>query len=468
MRSRPGRTVHCGGDEDAVTTTTRLLEPTNLADLVRTKLRANPDGEYAPGRAPETELSADEYRAAVVQQVARQYQGKLEQWRSKPDPTLLSIKSWSYGIPHAEDRPALERMVEDAIFLRLEEYRAHFFTAEEWQAIEPGRTSARQWLEKGRAATARPMTAASSIAAARWLDASLESEAEALLKSRNPKLPQVMLNEPRRDYPDKKFAKRHWEAWDMKNYGRLKLPSLLLHEGDENFSIRTRMYRSIGQVGDLVGVYALREGTHDPHGFARAQAVRSLGWLGDPFSAERLRHLAKHDPSEEVRRTAALALERIAAFFLYFGQWRAIQHDPRRVLGMVRELCEHGLRAAAREWMAPLSDALLSEEECVRLWGELGLEEEDVDGLDDPQRCYAYWFKEAGALEQQIESTDPERTTDPMLRLYIYSRRGDRTQVEWMKELASQQDDLGWNARRALRRLRVPHGGGGEGQSLPR
>ena len=174
-----------------MTTTTSLLEPSNLADLVSTKLRANAEGEYAPGYAPETELSADEYRATVVRQVAQQYQGKLEQWLSKPDPTLLSIKSWSYGIPNAEDRPALERMVEDAIFLQLEEYRAHFFAADEWRAIEPGRTSARQWLEKGlaHAAAARPTTAACCLAAARWLDASLEPEVDAALKSRNPKLP---------------------------------------------------------------------------------------------------------------------------------------------------------------------------------------------------------------------------------------------------------------------------------------
>ena len=242
----------------------------------------------------------------------------------------------------------------------------------------------------------------------------------------------------------------------MKNYGRLSLPSLLLHECDENFSIRTRMYRSIGQVGELVGVCALREGTYDPHWFARAQAVRSLGWLGDPFCAERLSRLVAHDPSEEVRRTSALALERIVAFWLYFGRWSSIRHDPEQTLAMVRELCGYGLRMVASEWMDVLYGEVLSEEDFDRLWEELGLEEEHEDRFDDPQRRYNYWFKEAGALEEQIESTDPETTTDMMLRLYIYSRKGDRTKVEWMKELAPQEDDLGWNARRALRRLRVP------------
>ena len=71
--------------------------------------------------------------------------------------------------------------------------------------------------------------------------------------------------------------------------------------------------------------------------FARAQAVRSLGWIGEPTSFERLLRLAGDDPSAEVRRSAMLACQRIAGYWRFYGEWRTIIRSP-RLFEVAREL----------------------------------------------------------------------------------------------------------------------------------
>jgi hypothetical protein len=72
------------------------------------------------------------------------------------------------------------------------------------------------------------------------------------------------------EFRDLPFRARHWYAWAMKGYRYpTNIPDLILNECDENFSIRTRIYRSLGQIGHPASIPILQEATKDPHPFAR-------------------------------------------------------------------------------------------------------------------------------------------------------------------------------------------------------
>src|SRR5262249_26873757 len=149
-------------------------------------------------------------------------------------------------------------------------------------------------------------------------------------------------------------APSHWVAWSWgKHHSGLHIPSLLAHDHVESFTIRTRIYRSLGQVPHQASAAALREGLDDPHPFARAQAARSLGWLSDPLAVERLEPLV-HDNDTDVRRTAKLAIERILGYWTLFGQWQQTLYDIERRAAAIEQLADLGLRAFAYELIAEM------------------------------------------------------------------------------------------------------------------
>ena len=127
------------------------------------------------------------------------------------------------------------------------------------------------------------------------------------------------------------------------------IPALMRAAADANFSLRARVYRSLGQCGHPAVIQCLHEGTADPHAFARAQAIRSLGWLGDPTGVPLLLHCATDDPHAVVRRTAAAALERIVGYWVLYGEWLAISDSLERWYTALHLLVETGLSLVAAD-----------------------------------------------------------------------------------------------------------------------
>lgn len=189
----------------------------------------------------------------------------------------------------------------------------------------------------------------------------------------------------------------------MKNYGHLDVPTLLRWECDHNFSIRARIYRSLGQRAHPAAIQALQEGMHDPHPFARAQAVRSLGWCADPTGIEFLRQLAAADPHPEVRRTAAKAIERIVGFWTFYGEWNAIAASPARILAAARQLSDVGLRTFAWEVLVKFGSAGSGEHPDIDVLSDALERDLCFPDILDETRDYSHWFDEARANESSRE-----------------------------------------------------------------
>ena len=299
-----------------------------------------------------------------------------------------------------------------------------------------------------------------AIAAARWLDPALD--AGAVTAGRRDDLPEPLRGQPERKYRQLPFGERHWTAWAWKNSGRLRLPSLLAYECDENFSLRTRIYRSLGQKSHPAVFSALLEATRDPHFFARAQAVRSLGWTAHPGACSRLAELFETDESAEVRRSAALALERLIGFWSYFGEWNEIFASGARVEKVARELAERGMPAIAWEiGSIYASHEKFGSERARDAWLDSlkPLALQPKNHLDDAYR-YTHHFREAQRFEADIDGGDPDHESDDMRALYLISRYGRRDLAPRAAALANAPDPVGWNARRALRALAASPGFG--------
>jgi hypothetical protein len=195
----------------------------------------------------------------------------------------------------------------------------------------------------------------------------------------------------------------------------------------------------------------------DPHFFARAQAIRSLGWVTDPTFIDELHRIRAHDASREVKRTAAKALQRIIGYWMYFGEWEALALFSARALETAHDLAARGLPSFAFEVLlrfegeSPASEKLAEELEPLALASELG----------DESRYY-FHFKEAAELDQRLaERSDVDlrrllgspTEDDRMEGLYLATRRGDHDLVPLIRPLTSESGAIGWNARRAMRRL---------------
>lgn len=411
----------------------------DLRQLVAEKLTAHP-GEhflYAQyGRMPRPEPSFEAHRAAVVADMTRRHAARLKDLRTPPDPQLLTLKSWQFGFTGAEGDDDVARSLRDGVFLALQNWRRDWLSSASWRASLAAFDRPDLWISQARELERDGLLidAGACLAAARWLDPTTAPEIAAILEARDPQLPRRLRDQPAADFPARGFANRHWHAWDMKNYGRLDLPTLLRWSCDRNFSVRARIYRSLGQRPHPAAIQALHEGTHDPHFFARAQAVRSLGWCADPTSIDHLRRLAADDPHPEVRRTAARTVERIVGFWTHYGEWNAITADPARVLATARAFADQNLKSFAWEVLVEYGEAGCGVAEIDALTESLEPHAQLAPEDHDDEHQYSHWFADARAVEAAGE---PELSPDAAIAA------------------ANDPGERGFEARRVLRKLEL-------------
>jgi hypothetical protein len=280
-----------------------------------------------------------------------------------------------------------------------------------------------------------------AIAAATWLDPAAENRAQAIRRSRTGLLATVLADEPIRKTPT------HSDAWSWKLSSGSHLPSLLAHEHIESFSVRTRIYRSLGQVPHQAAAATLREALDDPHPFARAQAARSLGWLCDPIAVERLQGL-REDKDPEVRRTAKLAVERIVGYWTLFGEWRPTLLVAVRHVAAIEQLADLGLRAFAYELIRrlPTETARPLQKRLARY---------SLHGKPRPEREYHFHFAADAAERSRIAATDPHASGPAMLRLFAISAHRATDCLAFAAERVREDGPVGWNARRVFRALGI-------------
>ncbi len=198
---------------------------------------------------PVAERSFAQHQAAAILEMERRLASKRVALREPLDPSLLSIKSWQLGFTDAGSEDEAVRSFRDGLYLMLQSYRGDYVSSAQWRGFFAAFDRAGVWLELGEAAEAEGWTieANACFAAARWLTPTCEDRIAARVEQRSAALPARLRRQPDASYPAQSFALRHWLAWDMKNYGRLDLPTLMRWECDSNFSIRARIYRSLGQ-----------------------------------------------------------------------------------------------------------------------------------------------------------------------------------------------------------------------------
>jgi HEAT repeat protein len=437
------------------------LDPHAVRALVRDRLDRYA-GDFllsALWRGPLTLPDPAAYRAQVTAEMAAQHGRTLAALATPPEPGLIRIKSWQYGFTDAASSPEADRALCDALFLALQAYPPDYRSSADWRAGLEALDQPARWLaHAGRAeAAGRLVEANAAIAAARWLDPAADA-AEILAAREVDGLPARFAAQPDASYAALPLGKRHWRAWDMKNYGLLDLPTLIAHACDASFSIRTRIYRSLGQQPHPAAIQVLQEGTLDPHWFARAQAVRSLGWIRDPSFIDRLRTIALRDGNAEVRRTARLALERIVGYWRCHGEWNEIAGAPARALDVIRALVADGMAGFAGD-LASILDVHLSEADERAIFGP----DEELEELDAPERHYTYHFEEAAAYEERLAAAEPSdaarglASTDAEAQAFaldIVGRHHLTDHLPQVIELAAAPDAaVSFAARRTLRRL---------------
>lgn len=427
-----------------------LVDDTLARDLDETLFY----GQYV--RVTRAEEPFDTYARRVRAEVDRQFAQRVATIDTPPPPHLLTIKSWQHGFTGAATRSEAERARDGALYLRLQAWRNERLTTGEWRRCLDAFDRPDRWLALARAHEdeGQIVRANAALAAARWLDPEGTREAaEAMVAARPAGLPARLAAQPDPTWRTLRFGDRHWRAWDMKNYALLDLPSLLAGTTDENFSVRTRVYRSLGQRPHPASIQCLREGTRDPHFFARAQAARSLGWCVDPTAHGFLADLARDDPHPEVRRTAEKARQRIVGYWRHFGDWGRLWETPEALRFVARALAADGLVEAALD-----------------LFAVNGNEEADeLDTRSDEERfaptCrYGYWFAEAEREEAALAAAadtdrdlaatiagDDEAACLRALAVVSRHRRAElRPEVEARRADAGA---IGWSARRAMRSL---------------
>jgi hypothetical protein len=349
----------------------------------------------------------------------------------------------------------------DALFLRKQAWRHDWLDAGRWRRCLEAFDSWQAWLDLAREweADGRPIDANAAIAAARWLDPeSCRERIRGHLAGRSSSLPARIRVQPDPDFRTRDFRGRHWHAWDMKNHALLDLPSLIAYESDENFSIRTRIYRSLGQRPHPASIQVLQEATFDSHPFARAQAARSLGWCAAPTALARLEEL-KSDPEGQVTRAAEQARQRIVGYWMFFGEWAPIMADQRRFSKVIGELLRGDLRYLAR-------DLLEIQDDLDRSLEDLRASLRELDPLEEEggERDYPYWIKLAAQEEEDVRGAKAGPSTlraavekgdlqTRMRALQVISWKGYEDLVPLVESLVSEAEPLGWAARRALRAM---------------
>jgi hypothetical protein len=296
------------------------------------------------------------------------------------------------------------------------------------------------------------------VATVRWFDPSRTAES-----IRGPRAPDILpltypVSDPFRSHA---FRDRHWHAWNAKHRGYVALPMLMENECDENFSIRTRIYRSLGQIDHLAAVPALREGLHDPVPFARAQAARALGWLYEPTTIDALRAMARRDHDAEVRRSAELAVQRIVGYWTLFGEWNDVAGSPSRAVEAMRELAERGLAGFALEVPAVVGIDARAHPELAAIRNELRPHRLEAPTPVAPERSYPHHFPAAERHEAMLDRADVKTVArllqggevDLLHGLDIVGRHLLRAYESQVAALVEAPGALGWTARRTMRRL---------------
>jgi hypothetical protein len=366
---------------------------------------------------------------------------------------------WSLAARPPPDEETAERNLAYGLTIAVQRYQDFFVSSEAWRQELAAIDRSERWLALAIAheAAGRHYQANAALAAAQWLDLPAPAAARTaaavaeLVRTRDPALPDGLRGRPLPGFRGETAHRRHWLASDMKADGMLAVPSLIAYACDENFWVRARIYRSLGQQPMVAAVPVLAEGLLDPHPFARAQAARSLGWIAAPFAVDRLRQLAVDDPSPEVRRSARQAVERIGAYWVLYGEPRPDYPElPRWYFETARRLASAGLLGAAHEHLdfqhEPGVDRV-AYDAFIR----------DLEPFSYACRAYleySSYFGEANQFEAAVACCDPARESDEMMALYAVSKHGQR--VSRAADLVTAPGAIGWNARRALRALRLP------------
>jgi hypothetical protein len=331
--------------------------------------------------------------------------------------------------------------------------------------------SAVAWQQLATTALAHNQTTEAAIAhaAACWLDPQLA----------NDQLPLVSLDDELTRGLDatQPFRERHWHVWAMKEdstKAHTYIPALLRAAADANFSLRARVYRSLGQSGHPAVIQCLHEGTADPHAFARAQAIRSLGWLGDPTGVPLLLHCATDDAHAVVRRTAAAAVERIVGYWLLYGEWQAISDSPERWYAALHLLGETGLSTVMADILWYHQKVTATDPMIMQLKAQIQADRAARRAARSlPEVSYHDFFPEADGFEVMLNATlfglydsrpawlrllaEWLRSDYPELHLTglaIVSRRHATELTPLVEQfLNTPHPEIVWHARRTLRCL---------------
>lgn len=427
-----------------------MISVMEFGSLVDRKLTAHAaDCSPGSGGGPLEELSDDEYREAVAMLFEfRRTRRRFPEHRLDVMCALFEFLG-DIGSDPAAERIALQRCGE------------HWRTSETWRREIAADGSCAAWLAlaKQHEAAGRQLEANAALAIACWLDPEAERAAAALVRNRDPVLlPRRMREQPLPGFRDHDPGERHHLMWTMRRGCGMDVPSMIAYACDENFWVRGAAYRSLGLQPYLAVVPVLLDALLDPHPYSRERAAESLGWVSAPQAVRPLHDLAERDESPHVRLAAELAAQRIVGYWTYYGEWTAILRDRRRTYAVARDAASRGLgRAALTHFGFPPDDPALAAEHRALI--------DDLRrfAVTEPPREPAvrpvtrrHIAKE---VEQAIFTADPFRERDDMLALYAVSKQ--RRNAERAIALVGAPGALGWNARRALRALRLPRAAGG-------
>jgi hypothetical protein len=315
------------------------------------------------------------------------------------------------------------------VLAALASYGAGYIDAARWRAYLDAHT-ADAWLAI--AERADMMEASAAAAAATWLDPAAKPRARAIRARHG----SIVADEPSSKPPS------HWQAWAWgKRRGGQHIPSLLAHDHVESFRIRTRIYRSLGQVPHQASAAALREALDDPHPFARAQAARSLGWLCDPLAVERLQPLAEGGDGE-VRRTAKRAIQRIVGYWTLFGEWHETWWNVQRRARAIEQLADLGLRSFAYELIAMMP---------TEVAGPLQSKLARYSLHAKHPRRHGTFVEEEAREAAELAATDPRVPGPSMRRMFAITAQRATDQLAYVERLVRAREPIGWNARRVFR-----------------
>ncbi|MFO0559013.1 MAG: HEAT repeat domain-containing protein [Polyangiales bacterium] len=349
---------------------TTIVDPAMFLQAVRSRLARFEGDRCALGRASarcDLAVRSDPGRTRAVEEE----KGRVAlaafraARRAATDPSTLRALSWQHGLSAAQTDEELDRAARAKVELSVQNDEHTYSTREAVlctfaDSIDECEALAQRELDRGRWLHAQAWRSA-----ARWLGGT-RSVTDLDFAGRDDPRPERARAQPSPTFRTQPWKQRHWLAWDAKNDGITDLPTLLLASDDESFVVRARAYRSLGQAGHLAATFALREGLRDPHPFARAQAARSLGWLGAAMAVGPLLVRAKRDSDDEVRRAASDALARIIALWEYWGEWPEILASRAKTASVAAKLRLVGAFGAVE---LPVPDAPRCGKPSVRVAG---------------------------------------------------------------------------------------------------